>query len=274
MKNFLKNNRRGIFYGFFVSIGLMFVLDLLITAGLNYFLVGSAILFLIFVTEILTSKLYSKKILTQMEIPQVDTYSRLSQLTHHIVLPTILYLSCLGIVYFYHLTLPKYFFFFICFFIFSLLFINIRAYYEDKFKLEERTHYIYDIIKFVTFFQFANTFLEIRNYFSFDKVIIYILIGFTALFINTLVTIRRHQLNFATFLFNLFTSTVIGLVAYLLNTYTDFSIIAISAYSLLVFYITSAILHHKLEGSLNREIALEYVAVLLLSLAILQGLSN
>ncbi|MBN1915990.1 hypothetical protein JW796_03290 [Candidatus Dojkabacteria bacterium] len=274
MKNFLINNRRGIFYGFFISIGLIFLVELMINLEQKLFFIASIILYLVFVFEVLTSQIYSKKILAQMEIPQVDTYSKFSQFTHHLLLPTALYMSCLGIIYYYHLTLPKYFFFFICFFIFTLMFINIRAYYEDKFKLEERTHYIYDIIKFITFFQLTNTILETINYFGFDPFLSYVLIGMTAFMINTIVTIRRNQFNYLTIIFNLITTLVIIETVVALSSYTNFSILATSSYTLLVFYITSAILHHKLEGSLKKEVLLEYLVVLLLSLVILQGLSS
>lgn len=269
----VKKNIRGLFYGFFISLGLIFLLQLLIDTGPKEFAVGSIILYFVFVFEIYTSWFFSRRVLTQMDIPQVDTYSKLGQFSHHILLPTILYISYLGLIFFYHLSLPKYLIFIIAFITFSMLFINIRAYYEDKFKLEERSHYIYDIIKFILFFQLTNVFLVGQQYLSLPNFVSYILISILGFFILTIVIIRQRQLHISTIFFNLVASSILGAATFLLSTLTNFSSLAISIYILLLFYIFSAILHHKLEGSLNKEILLEYFAVLLLSLIIFQGLS-
>lgn len=270
----LTKNRRGIFYGFVVSLGLVFLTQLLIATSVRHFMVGAFILYFIFIFEVSISWFYARKVLAQMEIPQVDIYSKYSQLTHHIILPSILYFSFLGIIYIYHLSLPKYFIFLIAFFTFTLLFVNIRAYYEDKFKLEEKTHYVYDIIKFIVFFLVANSILRLENFLNTPSFFTYLEIALLTLFLNSLILVRNKQINLWTISYIIFASIVLAVVTYILLSFTVFTILSTAIYLLLTNYILSAILHHKLEGTFSKEILLEYLTVLLLSLVILQGLTG
>jgi hypothetical protein len=274
MKLSLKKNRRGIFYGFVVAIGLIFLHQILIETSLKEFLGGAVILYFIFVFEVYTNWFYSRKVLSQMEIPQVDSYTKASQIIHHLVLPSILYISYLGIIYFYQLSIPKLVIFFFSFFTFTLLFINVRAYYEDKFKLEEKTHYIFDIIKFIIFFQLTSTFLKIQTYFNISELYAVIAVALISLLINLFVVIRHRQLNTSSGIFISLFAGLIGLACFLLLSFTSFNVLAISTYLILVFYISSATIHHKLEGTLTKELLIEYFAVMLLALVIIQGLSN
>jgi hypothetical protein len=114
--------------------------------------------------------------------------------------------------------------------------------------------------------------MQLKVIFSLDELFVPVSLFILSLAISVVVTIRQRQFNIATILFNIVTSALIAFGSHLLLTYTGFTLLAVSAYTLLLFYIFNAILHHRLEGSLSKEILLEYLTLLLLGLVLLQGL--
>jgi len=232
----------------------------------NFIVFGLATLF-IYLIELFTSfENKSRKI--QINLNLQDEVNELSEVFHKIILPILLYISILGFSYFNITSASIYIILILTLFSFYVLILNTKLFLEYQVKEEHKTHYIYDIIKFLIFFLAINTFANLYK-FTEANILIFATGSFLLSFmIMYLMIIRIKQIS-KTSIFRAITfSAVIGFCFLILNMLSRFNPLQISLVLIFLFYISTAIIHHSIRGSLTKEVVLEYALVTTMLLTI------
>lgn len=156
--------------------------------------------------------------------------------------------------------------------VFSILFINIRAFFLDDKREESKTHFVYDIIKFLIFFYISNILSHLSIFF--DNLIPYAF----ALFIITyslmvLMMWKLEKLHKNSLFLSFVGSVFIVLIFAFIQSFLFTNSLQISLALLFIFYITTAIIHHVILKTLQRNVLIEYFAVMLVVLAVLYGIN-
>jgi hypothetical protein len=270
MFNSWQRNLRSYFYGFVMALGLVFLQQLGATSSFTTFLLGLLVLELVLLMEIYTTFRYASSLLRQLDLPSVEIYKRNAQLVYHLLLPTLTYFGLAGFIYTNNISSLTLVYFFVSWLLFALLFINIRAYYEDKFKLEKQTHVVYDLIKITLFFTITDTILNLSSRYDFNFFVLAGLVFCLTSLLTLLIFLRYSGINQ---LFNIVLILLAGLtIGYLtatLQVFLDQQNLLVAFYSALVFYIFNAILHHELAKTLRIATVLEYILVAIICFLII-----
>ena len=158
------------------------------------------------------------------------------------------------------------------FLLFALLFSNIRAHYEDKYKLEEMTNYIYDILAILICFMTADGIVNSCRYSGLSTGYAAVLLT-VLIFILSVLTLLRYSIFKLAALKVLL---VFLLIVFVLNfALLSFNITALGVSTLnsLLIYYQIAFLNHKRDGSVTKDVLVEYIVVFLILIVILFGSS-
>lgn len=268
----IRNNRRSIFYSSLTGLGLILALHFLKEYGRDSFIIITLGTSLLLIFEVYLDWRYATRILRQIDMPTVNVYNLWGNLLNHITLPLFLYYSFAGFIYFNEDDLIRIVGIFILTIINIILFMNIRSYYRDEFIIEEKTHYIYSIIKLITFFFGVNLILHIMNFWVVDNWFYSLLVTLLSLILGLLLIYRKQDQSFGEFVYVLLSSFVIGVVFLVLNT-INVVFLGINIIVFLCFYIALSTLIHRLERTLSREIFVEYILILILAIILFLGIS-
>jgi hypothetical protein len=269
---FIKKNFRSIFYAFSIGLGLLFALQLLVDYGGEAFLTAVVVTSIVLCFEIYLDWRFATKVLRQIDMPTINTYNLWGHLLNHITLPLLSLFSFAGFIYFNSDELIRYIAIVLLVILNMILFINIRSYYRDEFKVEEGTRYIYDAIKLMIFFFGINLILHVKIFIDIDLWITAILVCSLTLILGGLLIYRRAQLSIATIAYVIIMSFIIAILFMVLSI-TGFLFIGINVLMFLLFYFSLSILHHKLERTLTLGVFFEYILILLLALILFFGIS-
>jgi len=275
MKNllyFILKNRRSLFFSITLGLGAVFSIEILKDYGTKAFLVVNSITILILIFEIYLDWHYATKVLRQIDMPSINAYNLAGHIINHITLPLLLYISLVGFVYFNIDDLIRLIIILIVTFVNTLLFINIRSYYEDDFNLDYSTRYIYDVIKLIVFFLAVNVILHLKLRLNIDVWVISILIYFLVLLLSFLIVYRQGQIGRQTFTYISITSFLIAVLFMILNIFEIF-LIGTNVITFLLFYFDISILQHKLNRDLTFNILVEYILTLFLAIILFSGIS-
>lgn len=269
---FFRNFGRGLLYALTVTLGLQIALIELSFGNKKNFGIIGLLLIGIFVIELLSSWIYRAKIVEQKKIYFPRRAKDLEDLLHHTILPIGTYITTVGFLYYNFQSNSQLFFSGVMAIILTVLFTNIRSYYEHRELLEKQTHYIYDVIKVVLFFNVVNF---IFHFWPLPGEWLLILIFSTliASSLQFLTIIRYQKMEFKLALIILFSSVVIGIVGLLSKTFLGINILQTTALMTLCFYVSLALIHHLTHHTLNRTLIMEYTTVVLIAVLLLYGLS-
>lgn len=268
--NIINWKKRPLVYALVITSGFWFLISLLENLPDRFYFVGSVFLYLILLFELYSTKYYARRLLDQFQLPQVDEKDKLIHLIHHFILPSFAYFSFVLFVFFNHQKSAHLIILAIIFIIFSVLFTNVRAYYEDKFKLEQGTHAIYDIIVIIMMFVSSDSALQTFGFLGSSGwvTLAAILIAYTVL--SMLLLIRKQQINNKSL-----QTLVVGallLIAFLLVLQSfRFNNFAVALLSTLLFYFVVAVFHHQQVSSLSKAIIGEYFVVFLIFIVLMYG---
>ena len=265
-------NKRSIFYAFLTGFGLIFAIQLLKDYGLDKFLLAVVITSLILFLEIYLNWRFATKVLRQIDMPSVNVYNLWGHLLNHISLPLLLFFSLAGFIYFNSDDLIRLIAISFLVIINATLFINVRSYYRDEFKVEEATRYIYDVIKLIIFFFCINLILHVKILFQVELWISALVVCSLVLILGFLVIYRRAQLGLDTIIYVICASFLISIFFMILDTF-GFMLLGINVVIFLIFYMILSILHHKMERTLTLGIFTEYILILLLAFLLFSGIS-
>ncbi|MCA9386148.1 hypothetical protein KC717_05870 [Candidatus Dojkabacteria bacterium] len=263
---YLVKNIRAIIFSGLLTSGLAILIFIRTFTFVSHFWIGASILYLVFVIEVLVVQFWAQRKLMQLNIPVVDRYSLITQIIMHGALPSLSYWGIIGFIAFDPNPGIWIWFLIGIFLLFTTLFTNMRAYYEDKFKLEQRTHYIYDLLKLVIFGLLSFDVIGFGLRLELNPLIISFFIMLIATFL-LLLTLRRYHNLFDHSIFYVIVNTVmLGGATFVLLLFEVFSLFEVSLVVFLLYYISAGVLHHKLMRDLTVELVFEYLMVAALAI--------
>lgn len=272
MNAILQNLTRPFLYSVTLVLGLSLAFEQLNIGQTQNFYVVVFIISLILLIEIFTSWLWYRVHHPQVRINIVDKYDQLTHWMHHILLPVIAFYSGAIFVYYNQSQTIRWPMYLVNVFLFTILFYNLRSYFEKDLLQESISHYIYDILKMYLFFVISNVLAnavltDIRT-----VLIPLIMIGLAGLF--TLLGMRRKQwLSLPNLLLTITLSIGIGVLNLFLLRFTSLTPIQFGLVNILGYYFVNATIHHQISKSLGLRIVLEYLLIMALVVSILINLN-
>lgn len=255
----LVEQRRAFFYSTAIAISLFLLLLLKTNQQELKFVIYS-----MFPLYILLFEFYSSRRKYLFEMGQLKLQSRnvsylqtKGVLVHHLILPTILLAGTLGFIYFNASSLANLGLIALCYFCYFILFENFKFLYSNNFVYERKTHYIFDLIKLVSFFLFTNLLFHLYDI-GLSKIILLILLGITVLLFFMFEVLRREQANSTVMIFVGASTTATIILTFVLMTFMNLNNIELSAITFSCYYLLGAILHHKLSGTFTTKVLTEY----------------
>lgn len=264
----LSSNKRGIIYAAIATLCFYLVID---ADNFSTFLTAVIINAFLVLIEIYSLRITSLTKLHQLDLPIVNTYPKYLEYFYHFFIPNLLLLSFSVFVYFNPITYFIPFVLLIIFLAYSMLFINLRAYLEDKFQIEISTHFIYAFTLFFAFFSLTNATLNLTRLYSVPIVLTSIILLAFYILIYSGMFIEQLDLNKKLLMLVGFSSIILaGISSLLLLEYS--STLRTSFITTTIFYFSVAVSHHKSEGTLSLGVILEYAIVIALSFTMLYGI--
>lgn len=267
----LNQNFKQIFFVLVLSLFIGLLIEF--TNDLNKFLTALFVGIITLLLQITIIYKQAEKKLTQLQIPKVNRYSNATEITLHYIMP-VLFLIDIGIYIYYnpivYLSPLVLIFSFVSF---LLLFINIRAYFEDKFNIETNTHFIYFFISVFSVFCLNIFLLNLTSKYDLPLVVSAFVLLFSILVMFYFSFLENIHLNI--FLFIIFITISLIIAALGIGLYQEFgSILRSSFVTTLFFYFINALFVHKKEGTLSLVVCLEYLSIIGLSLVLLFGINS
>ncbi len=267
-----KKNLRAFSYALSVAIGVVFVQIIGMQYPIENYIVFSVILLGVLVVEVFLNYRKSVQVIKQLDLPEVKIYNKFTQIVFHWFVPIGFLIVLLTFIYLNNQSSLILFFFGLSFAFFFIFFVNMRSYYEDKFKLEEKTHFIYDVMKIFTFFALANSILNISSGFEINFFITVALVSITSIVLTLMMLLVERRVGIVTWGLIFLSGMALGYLTSSLQLFLEGTNLIISFYSALIFYIFNALIYHEIKRTLNRQIIVEYLlvaAICLLTLLLL-----
>lgn len=268
----LVKNRRSVFYSFVICLGLIFSLQLLNDFGLRYFLIASLFTAFVLIFEIYLDWRYATKVLRQIDMPSINVYNLWGNLLNHIFLPILLLFTTFGFIYFNKDNLVRYFTIVLVGVVNSILFINIRSYYEDKFNIESGTRYVFDAIKLFIFFFGVNLLLHFLVQFDLDIWLGAFGSAFLVIVLGGLLLYRKEQTDLIQLIYLVVSAFLVAVLFLLLHS-MGMVLLGINVLSFLLFYFLLSILSHKIERTLSKNTLIEYLLILIIAFLLFLGIN-
>jgi hypothetical protein len=237
----------------------------------NFYIFSLAVLGIYFIELFISWQSKSSKLVLNFDLK--DEVNELSEAFHKLFLPIAMYFSLVLFGKYHYNTafLPIILgFTFITFF---LLLVNVQAFFEYKLNEEHKTHYIYDIIKFIIFFSIADGF---SNIYKEGSLSIFLLSGGIAILSFVIITMmvwRIKKIRKQTLAFNLLASLFLSFSFYITQVFGRLNSLETSLVLLFLFYLSAAIIHHKLMNTLTINVLMEYVIIIVFLLTITYGIN-
>ncbi len=264
----LSANKRSIIYSLIATLSFYLIID---AKSLNSFILAITVNMILILIEIYSLKLVSINKLQQLNLPIVNIYPKYLEYFYHSLIPALLLISFSTFVYFNPVTLFIPFILILFFLVISILYINLRAYLEDKFQIEISTHFIYAFAIFFAFFSLTNTVLNLASLHSLPLLIVTMFLLVIYILLYAGIFIENLDINIKLLVLSFVSSVLLTIVAGILFEYYS-SILRTSFITTIIFYFTVALTHHKSEGTLSFGIIVEYAAITALSLTMLYGI--
>lgn len=270
---FFRNYFNSFIYALGITIGIFIsIQELHKFNNVERFLVFSSLIFIILLLENIIAVLKRNKNV-EINLDMNDSVNELWHFFYKFLLPFIYYLCLVAFGYFNLYSNSIYIILIFTFFTLLILFINTKAFFQNIKSMESRTHYVYDLIKFLIFFTSVNTFAHI------------VVNDESTLFLMTLATIslsfaltmlmvwRVNKLRIRSYFFAIAFSVILGFIFYALNVLGNFNPMQISLGLVFAFYLSVAIIHHALLNTLSKGVVLEYLIILLVVFTVVYGIS-
>lgn len=251
-------------------LGLIY-LEKLRFSNLNYFITASVIyIVVLFLLLLLDQKNSSKNSIIPLLF---DKYSFISNVSQHFILPIWLVISIIFVMY---VNIDKNLVFIYTFLgnlCLLFCFVNIHSFYANNFLIERRTHLIYDFIKIFLFVINSNILLHFYFSKNISEILLYLSFASLTFFLIFLICFRRlYEIKRASI------SILLGTILMLLLMFWCISVLKLgfvytNIFSIILFYIISAFIHHELDETLTVSVITEYLLWVLIMISILWGLN-
>src|SRR5690606_6419698 len=260
-----KNNLKNYLTSFIYASGITFIMYITIDEfhrfqNIPSFLIFSAIIFIILLLENLIA-VFARKKSIEINLNFQDEVNELWHLFYKFILPLIYYISLVAFGYYNLFNTALYLVLAVTFFTFFVLFVNTKAFFDYIKTFESKTHYVYDIIKFLTFFTLINTISNYHLNHSDLSLLLALIVGIITFTLSSLMIQRVQKLNQVSLLYPTVLGIIVSVLFFALNQLSNFNPLQISLGLLFVFYLSLAIIHHVLLNTLTRAILLEYLVI-------------
>lgn len=268
MKTIVNYSKRPYIYAFLLTLGMIMLYSIVRTSGTVRFMFGVVSLYLLLLFELYSTKYYVLQIDKQLSLEKKDSKQRRAHWVHHLILPTILFLSFVLFILVNSQLNMLLFLAILSFALFSFTFINIKAYYERKYRIEKKTANIYDIISISSVYMLIYSLLVLTNFFEYNFMLIGLINGGILLVMGYL-TISRYDLinNKGLLLLASMVFVYVNLFLVLLNY--ELSVLTHAVVATFGFYYFTVIVDHLEEKTLTLRVILEYLAVFLVIFVII-----
>lgn len=271
IQNKMFKNLWSLLFSLSLTFGTYYASETLIRFNNEQSFVGfSFILLAVFLLEIFVTWQYNSR-LNSFKLDSNLVEYQIVHLLHKILLPIALYISIIAFAYYnlgnFSHTLVLVF----SFFIYFALFYNIRAYFEHNNIIENQSHAVFDVIKFLIFFATTNfAFHNVYNHPQRD-ILFAAAVTVVSFIILSLLILRMTNTHSNSILIAFVTSLVMGVSFLLLAHYELYSVLHSTVVLLILFYLFTAYIHHLTEKTLSKYIVLEYVLVFIALAGVLYG---
>lgn len=266
-------NFSSLFYAVAITLGIYISINELHRYNnISNFIIFSFAILAIYCIELFTT-FQNKSSKVEINFDIEDEINEVSHFFHKLILPILLYFSLVSFGYYNYLERNFLVILLVTFFAFFILFINTKAFLLNMQSIEHRTHYVYDIIKFLIFFLLINVLGNTYISVSSNLIFLSIAAGFICFGILALMVWRINKLRKKSILYSLIVSFLVGSLFGLFNHFLGINPLQLSLSLIFLFYISTAIIHHKLMDTLTAGVVSEYLIVILLVLAITYGIT-
>jgi hypothetical protein len=207
--------------------------------------------------------------LKQLDLPSVDQLTPSLKLILHILFPAIFLITLEHFIIFNNYPWLSIIYFIITAFVTTSYLINIKAHYLDKFKLVEKTNYIYDVTRILVFFMVLDIILNISSILSMNIYLVGLIVFVISAALIASILIRKININYFDILLILLAGLALGLLLVGIHTLLAASAIIVSFFLTLCYYILAAVITHELDNTLRLSTVVEYLLVSLLALLVL-----
>lgn len=251
------------FYSISIASGTYIAIESLVKySDVKNFVGFSLVLFGIFVLEIYVTwqrnSLYSKISLDKKLLEY-----NLIHIAHKLILPMLLYFSLVGYGYFNYYLFRMKFVVGFSLVVTYILFLNIRAFFENNIKVEKSTDFVFDLIKFFIFGTLVDVIYNLSlNFNIFDSRVFFSLsIAALTLVLFELFIWRFSDRHFLTIYFSVGASVLITIFALAFVEFWDFNGFELSVMLTTLFYFAIATTYHWIKKDLKIYTIAEYLLI-------------
>ena len=260
-------------YAFSIGSGLWMLTIILEVASTAEFLFASIILYSLVLLELyMSSNHYHIQKRKNSNATYLLERDKIIQYSHHIILPSILYLSMVSFMLFTNQQNLYLLLILIGSFLFGILFDNIDAFYDHEMSHNKATFYIYDAINLFLVFLITYGVLAAQTRYSLDVSFSYLGVLF-GLVVNFVFLLSRH-IRTNTLIYGISVGVVIWNIVLYILLYLNVSIWVISFTASILFHFAILYTNHSVEREIKADIlldhGLEIVLVILLMSTFIQ----
>lgn len=268
MKTIVSYSKRPYVYALLLTIGMVMLYTIVHTSNPIRFVFGAFSLYLLLLFELYSTKYYVFDIDKQLSLEKKDIKHRRAHWVHHLILPTILYLSFVLFILVNAQLNMLLLLIFLSFFLFSFMFINIKAYYERRYRIENRTANIYDVISISSVYMLIYALLVLTNFFGYNLLWAGLLNSGILSMLGYL-TLSRYDILDNKGIFLLISLVFIYINSFLVLLNFEISVLTHAVIATFGFYYFTVIINHLVEKTLNIKVIIEYLAVFVLIFVII-----
>lgn len=268
MKTFVQYTKRPYIYAVMITIGIMALYSILHTSSAISYFAASISLYTLLLFELYSTKFYATTFDDQFELTSRSKKHRKAHWVHHLIMPTVLFVSIVLFVFANSQLNMALVIALISLVLFSILFLNIKAYYENKYKLENKTANVYDVISIASVFMLAFSIFVVTALLG-ELYIISGLMNTAVLIILGYLTLARYHIINKQGGMILFAMLLVYFNSFLALLNFDISIVAHTILTTFVYYYFTAVVNHYEEKSLDLKVIIEYLAVFVLIFVII-----
>lgn len=268
MKTFVQYTKRPYIYAVMITIGIMALYSILHTSSAISYFAASISLYTLLLFELYSTKFYATTFDDQFELTSRSKKHRKAHWVHHLIMPTVLFVSIVLFVFANSQLNMALVIALISLVLFSILFLNIKAYYENKYKLENKTANVYDVISIASVFMLAFSIFVVTALLG-ELYIISGLMNTAVLIILGYLTLARYHIINKQGGMILFAMLLVYFNSFLALLNFDISIVAHTILTTFVYYYFTAVVNHYEEKSLDLKVIIEYLAVFVIIFVII-----
>lgn len=225
--------------------------------------IAAGVLYSSMIIEVLTAFSFAKRRAQRMSLVHIPENTLRPNFYYHIILPSLLYISTTTFLFFDFNTVIDLIIIGLSSATYYIFLLNVRAAYLNDFKTESWSQQILDSTTVVIYFSATTTLVEVAERFAWNSFGPVAAAGILFIGFLFLTLWKRQEVRFIAVLGVVILGGLISLAAYLtwVNPGLAVEPLRVGFLWTIGYYLFSATFLHKLEGTLNPGIFLEYLLI-------------